>query len=124
MGIIRRNPKRVKLSLFMNALVFVAGAYQFLEKGKIIFGLVSLCAGILNLGAIKFISLYRRHTELGLILINMTVAAIITIDYFSGGSHYIKYAWAAITLAYLFISVRQAVLFKKNADPDIPGNTG
>ena len=97
----QRKQRIVRIVSLVTGLIFLMGALDFIDRGRPLFGVLQIVAGLLNLlSALPPEKLPRWQGTLkyGVLGLNVLVAISVAIDYFQAGKQYIQYAWVLIAI--------------------------
>ena len=95
------------IAFVLNGMLFLLGAWGFINDQKLFFAAIQLLASLLNFGMIWNLrkGLNKSWLELTILFMNIIVALTVAIDYIQAGKTYIQYAWffAAFMSAIAFL---------------------
>ena len=103
-----------RLSLILNSFIFIISAYLFFSDGKLLYAGIIFFTGLFYLIALRLMSFSKTVTDLCLYILNMIVALVTALDFFSRGTRYIQYAWLSVTAVYLVFFLRQVMIWQRS----------
>ncbi|MCI4666937.1 MAG: hypothetical protein MRZ79_02170 [Bacteroidia bacterium] len=116
-----RKKRLERVGVIATVIPFLSGASSFLQNGKILFGIIFLMVGLINLAALfkeKF-SFLDDRTDLLISFLNIVAAAIAARDYFDSGAVYLPYVWVGITIFFVGLFIFQMWKYRKNAEKNV-----
>lgn len=99
------NPKKERLVLMVNTLLFFLGAYDAFMQDKITLFLILVVTALANLSMMAFKGDYKFWMNLFVFFLNSMIAFLLARDYYLGGSHYIHFAWLGAGVFYLIAAI-------------------
>ena len=91
----------------INMLLFIGMSFEFLIRGDMFFGAVLIFSGILNLFAFQKAPKRVGRITVFLNVYNALIAITVSYNYSSINYSILFYIWMAISLIYIFSSLRQ-----------------
>ncbi|MCB0750875.1 MAG: hypothetical protein KDC52_05325 [Ignavibacteriae bacterium] len=110
--------KFIKISIILNAVLFILSGISFIGSSKLLFGMIQLVAGFFNLMLLPSVMSQKSKNIVTYLVyvFNIIVAVTISIDYFDVGKKYIQYAWIIVALFSLFALIK----YHKKINPTAP----
>jgi len=112
-----KKEKLYKVPTILNAFLFVFSGFTFIGSNKILFGIIQIVAGSLNLILLPNRIPQKTKTIFSYLVFvfNIIVAVTISIDYFNAGKEYIQYVWIVVALISLFALIKYHLKSKSNS---------
>ncbi len=94
----KKQKRQTRLGL-LNGFIFLLGSFAFFGDYKIILGLITGFAGLLNIATIfKLKHKYKIILKYAVLILNIIVALMLALDYYMNGTDYLHFVWVFVAV--------------------------